>query len=132
MINVYCVYWGDKYSPDYVPRLRDAVDKHLTIPHEFRCITDFEFWDVDCVAPPCDYPGWWQKIGLFKPNALPFVPSLYLDLDLAIVDSLDPFAYWIEDALNNHGFDTLLCPENWAQSGHGGCQSSLMAWTSGS
>lgn len=127
MITVYCVYWGDKYAPDYVPRLRDQVHKHLSIPHEFRCITDHEFWDVDSITPACDYPGWWQKVSLFKPDYLPTGASMFLDLDVSIVGSLSPLA---ELALNAEP-DVLHCPKNWAQSGHGGCQSSVMMWYGG-
>lgn len=127
---VYCVYWGDKYSPDYVPRLRDQVAKHLSIPHEFRCITDHEFWDVDCIEPVCDYPGWWQKVGLFKPNSFPQGPSLYLDLDVAVVGSLDPLAALAMPSKSSDWLK-LHIPANWAQSGHGGCQSSVMVWHGG-
>lgn len=121
-MNVYCVYWGDKYHPDYVPRLRDQVARNLSIPHEFRCITDREFSDVDCVEPVCDFPGWWQKIGLFKPGFIKG-QSLYLDLDVVIVGRLDDL---VEASIPKPG--VLACPENWAQSGHGGCQSSVMLW----
>jgi hypothetical protein len=127
-MNVYCVYWGDKYKKDYVPMLRDQVAQHLKIPHEFRCITDADFWDVDTVEPLCDYPGWWQKIGLFSP-AMPLGDNLYIDLDVRIVRSLEPLVVfsrfeWVDDP------DTLICAANWAKSGHLGCQSSVMLWKS--
>lgn len=127
MLTVYCVYWGDKYPPDYVQKLRDQVAKHLTIPHEFRCITDHEFWDVDCIEPVCDYPGWWQKISMFKPGFITG-PSLYLDLDVVITGSLNQL---VVDYAFNLEQEALACPMNWAQSGHGGCQSSVMLWNGG-
>jgi hypothetical protein len=128
-MNVYCVFWGDKYQKSYVQRLRDQVADHLKIPHEFRCITEVDFWDVDTVEPLCDYPGWWQKIGLFSP-AMPRGENLYLDLDVSVVRSIEPLVVfsritWVDQP------DKLICPSNWAQSGHGGCQSSVMLWKSG-
>jgi hypothetical protein len=36
-----------------------------------------------------DWPGWWSKIELFRPD-LPCGRTLYLDLDIHIVDSLQP------------------------------------------
>ena len=39
-LNVCCVYWGDKFSTDYVQTLYYMVRRHLTIPHNFIVFTD--------------------------------------------------------------------------------------------
>jgi hypothetical protein len=125
-VNVYCVYWGDKYDPRYVGRLRDMVGKHLSIPHEFICITAAELWGVDTLDPLCDFPGWWQKVGLFSP-AMPVGTNLYLDLDVSVIDEIDSLANWCLERLDQDP-EVICCPANWAQSGHGGCQSSFLMW----
>ena len=115
MLAVYCVLWGDKYSHYYVQRLQREVSKHLTIPHRFRCLTDQEIEGVETVPQVSSKPGWWQKLDLFWFTG----PALYFDLDVVITGNLDPFV----------GTDKQIrtC-KNWAQSGHGGCQSSIMYW----
>jgi len=120
MLTVWSVFWGDKYSTDYVYILKRMVEASLTYEHEFCCLTDAYLPGIKCVKTPSDYKGWWQKIGLFKPG-IAVNPSLYLDLDVVVTGSLDDLvdSYWQCD---------LAMSANWAQSGHGGCQSSVMVW----
>jgi hypothetical protein len=47
--------------------------------------------------------------------------NLWLDLDVVITNSLD-------DMVLEHSENSLSMPWNWAASGHGGCQSSVMIW----
>ena len=88
MITVWSVFWGDKYSVEYVYTLKRMVEVNLSMPHEFICITSQPMKGVNCIEPECDYHGWWQKIGLFKPG-LATGASLYLDLDVVITGPLD-------------------------------------------
>ena len=119
MITVWCVYWGNKYHPAYVYELRDAVKKNLTVEHEFKCITVDKFPGIITRNPPVSYSGWWQKLGLFAPQVATG-PSLYFDLDVVITGNLDYLVPFTECE--------FAAPENWARSGHGGIQSSVMAW----
>jgi len=114
MITVWSVCNGTKYPDSDVQILRDMVAKHLNQPHQFRCLSDRDIPGIDCLIPDEQWPGWWSKLLLFRYAT---GPCLYLDLDVVVVGSLD----------------RLLCaqlsmPANWGQSGHGGCQSSVMAW----
>ena len=118
MIDVWCVYWGDKYSTDYVYRLQDMVAKRLSLEHRFVCLSEQRFDGIESVKPISDKPGWWQKIDLFEVSQ---GPSMYLDLDVILTGSLDGLAGFIP------GFGVAM-PLNWAKSGHGGYQSSFMAW----
>ncbi len=118
MITVYSVLWGDKYHKGYAYALRDAVKANLTIDHDFVCITDQDLPGITTIAPPVPYHGWWQKIGLFAPQ-LASGPSLYFDLDVVITGNLD---YLVEFTKHK-----LAAPANWANSGHGGIQSSVLA-----
>lgn len=125
MLTVYSVLWigpDTKYTPDHVRRLRDQVAEHLPVEHRFVCITAEDVEGVECVAPAYDYPGWWSKLNLFS-DRLPLGPKLYLDLDVAIVGDL---SHWAGGSWHEHG--AICSPANWAQSGHGGIQSSVMVW----
>ena len=118
-LTVWCVCVGTKYPNYYVLALRDMVVKHLTIPYEFKCITPRKIPGVICVPPHVPYQGWWGKINLFSPG-MAVGPSIYFDLDVVITGNLDYLADYTEGR--------FAAPANWAQSGHGGIQSSVMAW----
>jgi len=113
-VTVWSVCNGDKYQDDDVYILRDMVSRNLHSPHLFRCMSDREIPGVDCLIPDEDWPGWWAKLLLFKYSS---GLCLYLDLDTVVTGSLDEL------------FSVpLSMPRNWGQSGHGGCQSSVMSW----
>jgi hypothetical protein len=118
-LNVWCVCVGDKYHSGYVYALQEAVAKNLSVPHRFRCITTRKLECVETRNPPVPYAGWWSKIGLFAPDVATG-PSLYFDLDVVITGALD---YLVE--FTRYEF---AAPANWARSGYGGIQSSVMAW----
>lgn len=119
MLTVWSVCIGTKYHPAYVYALRDMVRDHLTIPHQFKCITTRKMPGISCVTPFVPYQSWWSKINLFTPG-MTSGPNLYFDLDVAICGSLDYLAEYANGP--------FAAPANWAQSGHGGIQSSVMAW----
>ena len=123
MLTVWCLSWGDKYPDYYVRRLKREVEKYLTLPYWFVCITDKHIEGVACWPPPVPWPGWWGKIGLFKPG-ISTEHNLWLDLDIVITGNLDAM---VEKYRDSH----LSCAANWAASGHGGCQSSVMLWKGG-
>ena len=73
-ITVLCVRFGNKYSREYVERLRNMVARHLTVPYEFVCLTDDQH-DIAGVRkiyqPNANYArGWWHKVHMFD-SALP-------------------------------------------------------------
>lgn len=81
---------GPAYDSGIVERLQRAVARHLSVPHEFKCLSDVE---VPCTRIPLlhDWPGWWAKIELFSPGVITG-PTLYLDLDTVLVGSIDRLA----------------------------------------
>ena len=121
MITVWSVCWGDKYDDYSVQRLKREVDKHLSLPHQFKCITDRNIEGVECIPPINDLPGWWGKLNLFSHDVCSD-HNLYLDLDVVITGDLDQM-------VSDHYKSSTAMPLNWAVSGHGGCQSSVMIWT---
>lgn len=88
MLTVVCVKWGDKYSDEWVYKLRGMVARNLSMPHEFVCMTDKAVDGVDCIPCAPDLPSWWSKVGLFRPGILPG-KKLYIDLDVIITAPID-------------------------------------------
>lgn len=79
------------YDTDYVYRLQEGVDRHLSLPHRFVCLTEWHISGVECRLLRHDWPGWWAKLELFRPDLFRG-RVLYLDLDTSVVGSLDDIA----------------------------------------
>ena len=103
-VNVICMKWGTLYGPEYVNRLHSMVRRNLSLPHRFACFTDdaasiddgietFDLPPINVDPDKAHLP--WRKIGLFNKTLGDLEgPTLFLDLDLVIVDTLDDlFAY---------------------------------------
>lgn len=87
---------GGVYGPSYVRHIQRQVARHLTVPHEFLCLTDMV---VDCPSIPLTqgYPGWWSKLELFRLDG----PTIFFDLDTFLPVNLDGFAARVETALES-------------------------------
>ena len=100
MANVICMKWGKKYGPEYANRLASMVRRHLKRPHRFVCMTDDPSGlDAGIDARPLpdfDDPGGpergWRKISTFRRPLFDLEgPTLFIDLDVVVVGSLDAF-----------------------------------------
>lgn len=90
-VTVACVYRsGGPYGPDDVRILRNQVQRNLTVPHEFVCISDETVAGVSCIPMAYGLPGKWSKMELWRPY-IPWTGSriLYLDLDAVIQNHID-------------------------------------------
>jgi len=93
--------WGDKYSPEYVNKLYAMVDRNLSLSFRFICFTENPQGLNDKVEvaplPSLDLPEGmpergWLKLATFNSPLFDLQgPTLFLDLDVVIVDSIDPF-----------------------------------------
>lgn len=94
-VIVACVRTGERYSPEYVYRLKKGVEKHLFRAHRFVCLTDRpnELEDVETMQVPPGLTGWWGKMALFHPSWREGEKVLYFDLDTVIVGDLAPLAF---------------------------------------
>jgi len=106
LVNVVCLYWGDKYKTDYVQVLYNMVKRHLTIPHKFICFTDhvklhkLVQGDIEYRKMPFhNYQGWWNKLTLFSPEANLIGTNLFFDLDVVILENIDCFATYENDKI---------------------------------
>ena len=98
---ILCMKWGTKYGAEYVNRLYNMVQRHLTLPFKMVCLTDrTEGIDpnVQCFPiPPLDLPAGspergWNKLSTFEPDLYGLKGNaLFLDLDVVIVDNIDCF-----------------------------------------
>lgn len=103
--QVICINWGTKYGPPFINRLYAMVARNITPPFSFTCFTDNSAGvrpEVRCEPlPPLDVTmpvrtlGVWPKARLWGPELADLKgPVLFLDLDLVVVGSLDPFFEW--------------------------------------
>jgi hypothetical protein len=98
--QVLCMKWGTKFGPEYVNRLHGMVRRHLRRPFRFVCLTDDGAgFHADIEVLPLPEMGWtdgitehgWWKVGLFSERLGDLSgPALFLDLDVLVVDSLEP------------------------------------------
>lgn len=100
--QIICIRWGEKYGVDYVNRLYGMVARNITPPFDFYCFTDRPDGvrpEVRCLPLPdlgCELPktrqGIWGKSRLWRADLGGLSgPVLFVDLDVVIVGSLDPF-----------------------------------------
>ena len=89
MITVACVFWGDKFSEDYVYNLKSMVERNTTVPHQFVCFSDRELEGIKTVKLISGYQGWWNKMQMFNTDFRLGNRVVYLDLDTLIVGNID-------------------------------------------
>lgn len=92
-ITIVTVYKsGPFWWPEYVYRLRDAVKRHLSVPHRFVCISDIELPGCDTLPlipmPEADAKTFvvWYKLQLHRPENGLTGRTMFIDLDTLIAD----------------------------------------------
>ena len=99
MVSFICSLWGDKYSPEYVQKLHNAVKRYYDGEFKFYCQTDRElnitgveelpflhFLPVNTGRFPVK-----AKVNLWKPAGWGITGrKVYLDLDILISGKLNP------------------------------------------
>jgi hypothetical protein len=88
MLTVCCVNVGNYAGcgAKYVNTLYRAVQKHLTVEHEFICFTDNPD-GIECKTSPIQGEGWFAKLFLFKEFTEGRV--IFIDLDTIITGNID-------------------------------------------
>lgn len=102
-VNILCLKWGTRYGAHYVNILHRSVRRHLKRPFLFHCCTEDATGldpEVNVIPFPAD-PGMPEKRGwpdimvkllVTKDGFGGLVgPTLFLDLDVAIMDDMSPF-----------------------------------------
>lgn len=111
-VNIICMKWGNKFPADYVNRLYGMVSRHLSLPFRFVCFTEDGDGIRDEVEvqplPELDLPigtpeRGWRKLTVFKEDFGGLSgTTLFLDLDVLIVDNIDDFFMLKGDFLIAH------------------------------
>lgn len=84
---------GEHYDYKYVNNLVDGIRSNTNVPHRIVCLTDDKRGlssDIDeIVRFKHNWPKWWGKIELFRPDLFQDGQVFFLDLDTFIVGCLD-------------------------------------------
>jgi hypothetical protein len=98
--NVVCMKWGTRYGPEWVNRLYGMARRNTTWTIRFVCFTDDPRGirqEVECQPMPevrfdPALGKYWPKLGLMQKDLGGLTGlTLFLDLDILVIDSLDPF-----------------------------------------
>lgn len=113
MNNVICVYTGKKYSLKYVNILYNMVERNLSKPFNFYCLTDNCTQEFNKNIKIINVPhpimkNWWNKIYLYNPILGIEGNILYMDLDVVILNKLDDFFNQFKD-------EDFLCIRDFGQ-----------------
>ena len=125
MITVACVFWGDKFSDDYVYNLKSMVERNTTVPHQFVCFSDRELEGIKTVKLIPGYEGWWNKMQMFNTDFKLGNRVVYLDLDTLIVGNID---WLLEYDGMFMGIEDLGSVNEHQPELKGRLQSGVMAW----
>ena len=100
--TVLCVRWGDKYDDTYVKKLKEQLDKHLTVPFNFYCLTDNPKEEYDIQLPTewdkhyrAEKNMFWAYRKCYMFNEQKYFPQikgvnfLYFDIDILIHNNID-------------------------------------------
>ncbi|ACL71574.1 conserved hypothetical protein [Thioalkalivibrio sulfidiphilus HL-EbGr7] len=122
MKQIVCMKWGSLYGADYANKLYGMVRRNLSGDFRFVCLTDDptglrqEIETRPCPEIPIPAPynnRGWRKLTLWKSTIFDLPGDwLYLDLDVVVTDSLEPFFEYDKDA-------SFIVMQNWTQPGQG-------------
>lgn len=128
MINVFCLWTGNKYSLEYVTKLHNMVKENLSLEHQFICLTDKpNLHKIDGIIfkqAPIAIADSWCKLSLFTSSLAESFKgkAFYLDLDVVITGKLDGL-------VNKADSKKLLTISDWWRKG---INSSVMIFELGS
>jgi hypothetical protein len=105
---------GPEWKPEFVYNFKKGLDKNLTRPFNFVCLSDIDL-NVDTVPLLDVGQGFWSKLQLFRPELNFTGPCLYFDLDTIIKGNIDELVNTFE----NYNFLMLQDPWKPEQSGSG-------------
>lgn len=84
-----CVWWGNKFSVDYVYNLKAAIDRNTTNDIRFVCYSDRNLPGIETKRLRPGFEGWWNKLQMFDPTMKVDDQVVYFDLDTLITGNID-------------------------------------------
>lgn len=118
---------GNYFDERYVINLKAMLERNLTVPFDFVCLTDFSRIDGCDIIPLKNYNlfSWWSKLELFRKGLFKGVERvIYFDLDTIILSNID-------DIVNLEKPFYGLRPWNKANFSKGNLASGIMSWKPG-
>lgn len=125
MITVACVFWGTKFSLDYVYNLRSMVDRNTTVDHQFVCYSDRKIPGIPTLILKSGWEGWWNKLQLFDPTNKVSDRYVYFDLDTIITGNID---WLLNDRSWFMGIEDVGAVNSWQPHLKNVLQTGVMAW----
>ena len=129
MLHITCWLWSQngyrkRFTAQHVNTLRNMVRRHLSLPHEFVCITDtpkgidpairiLRLPEVPAVTWPASRPNCFRRLWAFSDAARHLIGEriVCMDLDCVVTGSLDPlfdrpdpFVIW-KDAMHRNQYN---------------------------
>jgi hypothetical protein len=97
---------GGEFNSSHVRAMKRQVERWAPPGTEFECISDVPIEGVRCWALQYDWPGWWAKLELFRPD----IPGdfLFTDLDNVILGPLDDILKQDSFTLQHGGWTALM------------------------
>jgi hypothetical protein len=99
---------GGEFNASHVWAMQRQVKRWAPTGTRFVCLSDVPIKGVECYALGCDWPGWWAKMELFRPDLAELGDFLYTDLDNVIVGPIDEIMFRGERAYLQRGGWTAL------------------------
>lgn len=106
---------GPEWIPQYVINFKKGLDRHLTIPYRFVCLSDIEITGIDTIPLIGLDTGYWCKMQMFRPELSFNSNCLYFDLDTIVKGDIDE----IVNQITTEKFVMLQDPWKPTQSGSG-------------
>ena len=125
MITLVCVYWGTKFSLDYVYNLKAMVERNTTVPHKFVCYSDRKLPSIETRILKPGWEGWWNKLQLFDPANKAGDRYVYFDLDTIITGNID---WLLNDRSWFMGIEDVGAVNSWQPHLKNVLQTGVMAW----
>jgi len=129
-----CWDGGDYYSFDYVNRLYNSVERNTTHPFDFVLYTspdalrnrDLKLINPNIKIVQTQLGWWWSGVHLWakKPAGVRTETLLYLDLDIVIIDNIDPLLEFPSAHAYMKDYPSRHCPKG--LEGVGNCSVVLM------
>ena len=119
-VNILCLYWvgefrGRDFTMEDVERLHRSVSIHMDRPFKFYCLTNSQEKFSQEVTPiPLlhNFPGWWSKMEIHRPDLPITGRTLYMDLDSHAMQSLAPIFDFPKKELTM--FETGIPEKKWS------------------
>jgi hypothetical protein len=99
---------GGEFNATHVQAMQRQVERWAPAGTRFVCISDAPIDGVECYALQHDWPGWWCKLEMFRPDVLPGEDFLFTDLDNVIVGPINDLLQRPRSTIQRGGWTALM------------------------